>query len=121
MNTFLGHLELSALGHLDRLNRFVAGALGHVLDLVDNLVSLENLAEDDVAAIEPASYDGGNARVGHAEETLAGVLELEVLIGEFGAIDGLSAGTVMSREVTFCASLAWCVISVRGSTHHPGS
>jgi hypothetical protein len=62
--TFLGHLELSALGNLDRLDRLVASALGHVLNLVDNLVALKNLAKDDVAAIEPAGDDGGNEELG---------------------------------------------------------
>lgn len=53
----------------------VASALGHILDLVDNVVALENLAEDDMATIEPGGDDGGDeeltavgvlARVGHA-------------------------------------------------------
>jgi len=34
------------------------------------------------------------AAVGHAQETLAGVLELEVLIRELGAVDGLAAGAL---------------------------
>jgi hypothetical protein len=58
--TFLGHLELSALGNLDSLDRLVASALGHVLNLVDNLVALKNLAEDNVAAIEPAGNDSSD-------------------------------------------------------------
>jgi hypothetical protein len=58
--TFLGHLELSALGNLDGLYGLVTRALGHVLNLVDDLVAFKNLAEDDVAAIEPAGDNGGN-------------------------------------------------------------
>ena len=34
------------------------GALG--LDLLDNVLSLEDLAEDDVTAIEPGGLDGGD-------------------------------------------------------------
>jgi hypothetical protein len=60
VNTFLGNLELSALGNLDGLDWLVAGALGHVLDLVYDLVALKDLAEDDVAAIEPAGDNGGD-------------------------------------------------------------
>jgi hypothetical protein len=58
--TFLGHLELSALGNLDSLHRLVAAALGHVLNLVDDLVALKNLAEDNVAAVEPAGHDSSD-------------------------------------------------------------
>lgn len=60
-------------------------------------------------AVEPGAGDGGHeelgavgvgAGVGHGQETGSGVLGLEVLIGELGAVDGLSAGTVVSGEVT---------------------
>jgi hypothetical protein len=44
--------------------------------------------------VREGSPVGVLSRVGHAEETLAGVLELEVLIGELCAVDGLAAGTV---------------------------
>ena len=110
VNTFRWHLELSALGDLDSLGRLVARALGDVLDLRDDLVALEDLAEDDVAAIEPAGDGGGDeelgavgvlAAVGHAHETLAGVLELEVLIGELGTVDRLAASSISFREITF--------------------
>ena len=105
VNTFRWHLELSALGDLDSLGRLVARSLGDILDLRDDLVALEDLAEDDVAAIEPAGDGGGDeelgavgvlAAVGHAHETLAGVLELEVLIGELGTVDGLAASTLFT-------------------------
>lgn len=103
VNTFRWDLELSALGDLDCLYGLVASSLGDVFDLLDNLVSLKNLAEDDVAAIEPAGDDGGDeelgavgvlAAVGHAQKTLAGVLELEVLVRELGAVDGLAASAL---------------------------
>jgi hypothetical protein len=126
VNTFLWYLELSALGNLDGLDGLVAGTLGHVLNLVDDLVALKDLAEDDVAAIEPAGDDGGNeelapigvliltisswvvvawripylSAVGHAEKTLAGVLQLEVLIWELCAVDGLAASTVTFGKIT---------------------
>jgi hypothetical protein len=65
VNTFLGHLEqLAALGYFDCLDRLVAGALGHVLDLVHNFVALEDLSEHDVATIEPAGDDGGDEELG---------------------------------------------------------
>ena len=54
MQTFCGDLELAALGDGDALLGLVAAALWHVLDLLDDLVALKDLAEDDVLAIEPA-------------------------------------------------------------------
>ncbi|KAI9158783.1 hypothetical protein HJFPF1_06781 [Paramyrothecium foliicola] len=53
VNTFRRDLELSALGNLDRLNGFVAGQGLGVLNLVNEFVALEDLAEDNVSAIEP--------------------------------------------------------------------
>jgi hypothetical protein len=61
--TFLGHLELPALGNLDGLHGLVTRALGDVLNLVYDVVALKDLAEDDVAAIEPAGDDGGNKKL----------------------------------------------------------
>lgn len=55
VNTFFGNRKLSAVGDLDSLDRFVAGALVDALDLLDDVVTLENLAEDDVAAIQPTA------------------------------------------------------------------
>jgi len=75
VNTFRWHLELSALGNLDSLGRLVARALGDVLDLRDDLVALEDLAEDDVAAIEPAGDGGGDEELG-AVGVLAAVGQL---------------------------------------------
>lgn len=101
MNTFRWYLELAALGNLDGLDRPVSWSLLDILDLLHNVVTLKHLSKDDVLAIEPAG-DGGSdeeltsicvlARVCHAEETLAGVLELEVFVGELFAVDGLATG-----------------------------
>lgn len=55
VNTFFGNRKLSAVGDLDSLDRFVAGALVDALDLLDDVVTLENLAEDDVATIQPTA------------------------------------------------------------------
>lgn len=54
MDTFWGHLQLAALGDLDWLNGLVAWLGLNILNLLDNVIALEDLAEDDVAAIEPA-------------------------------------------------------------------
>jgi hypothetical protein len=126
VNTFLRDLEFPALGDLDRLDGLVTRALGHVLDLVDNLVTLKDLTEDNVAAIEPARDDGGNeelasvgvlSRVGHAKETLASVLELEVLVGELGAVDGFAASTVAFGKITSNEMLALCKYRLTSMTY----
>lgn len=49
------HLELTALHDLDRLLGLVTRSLGHVLDLVNDVITLEDLAEDNVATIEPSA------------------------------------------------------------------
>jgi hypothetical protein len=95
-------MQLSAGNNLDSLLWTVTGVLFDVLDQVDNLVAFDNLAKDNVAAIEPCGGNGGDeelgavgvfAAVGHAEKALARVLELEVLIRELVAIDGLAASS----------------------------
>lgn len=60
---------------------------------------LENLAKDDVFAVQPRSLNGGDeelgavgvfAGVGHAEPAGGVVLQLEVLIGETVSVDALA-------------------------------
>jgi hypothetical protein len=96
VNTFFRDLKLARFGYLDRLDRPVARLCLDLLNLLDDIEALEDLAEDDVAAIKPRGDDGGDeelravgvlASVGHGEETLLGVLELEVLIRELLAVD----------------------------------
>ena len=115
VNTFRWDLKLAALGDLDRHGGLVAGSRLRVLDLVDDIITLKNLAEDDVSAVEPpirafvsainviiiqsAILRGDDGRdeelgsvgvgtgVGHGQQTLLGVLELEVLVLELGTVD----------------------------------
>lgn len=116
------------------LNGTTGGTGG--LDSLDDLEGLivSNLAEHDVAAVQPGGHDGGDeelgavavldplasvhsrgktqlghacigdirvgAGVGHGQQTRAGVLDLEVLIGELLAVDGLATSAVATGEVT---------------------
>jgi hypothetical protein len=57
VDTFGGDLKLARLGDLDRLDGLVAGLGLGVLNLLDELVALKDLAEDDVAAIEPTARE----------------------------------------------------------------
>lgn len=57
MATFLvlfGHLQLPTLCDPDGGGRLVTRSLRNVLDLIDNIVSLEDLAENDMTTIKPA-------------------------------------------------------------------
>lgn len=54
VNTFGGNLQFAALGNLDSLHGLVARSSLEVLDLVNDVVALEDFAENDVAAIQPA-------------------------------------------------------------------
>ena len=57
VNTFIGDRQLARLDDLDRLDGAVARLGLNLLDLLDDVVALEDLAEDDVAAIEPPMED----------------------------------------------------------------
>jgi hypothetical protein len=56
MNTFGRNLQLAALGNLDFRLGTVGGG-GSVLNLLNDIVTLENFAEDDVSAIEPSVFN----------------------------------------------------------------
>ena len=57
-----------------------------------------NVRGDDGGYEELAAI-GVLAGVGHGQQTLLGVLELEVLVGELVAVDALAAAAVAGREV----------------------
>lgn len=54
MNTFGRNLQLAARGNLDVHRGTVASGGFGFLDLLNDIVALENFAEDDVSAIEPS-------------------------------------------------------------------
>lgn len=54
--TFGRGVKFTTLGNLDRRGRLVAGLGLGVFDLLHHIVSLKDLAKDDVAAIQPAIY-----------------------------------------------------------------
>jgi hypothetical protein len=65
-----------------------------------------------VLAVQPGSLAGADEElgtvgvgtsVGHGQDTFTSVLQDEVLVGELGAVDGLSTGTVVVGEVTTLA------------------
>lgn len=53
VDTFGGNVKLATLDDLDRLNGLVTAGRLEVLDLVNDVVALEDLAKDNVTAVEP--------------------------------------------------------------------
>lgn len=55
VDTFFGNGKLAALGDLDGHLGLVSGVLLDILDLLDDFVALEDLAENNVLAVQPAA------------------------------------------------------------------
>jgi hypothetical protein len=105
------HLALTRVSNDDGLLGGTALA-SNSFHLLDNVESFNNLAENDVLAVEPRGLDGTDEElgsigvgtsVGHRKSSGLGVLQLEVLISELSTIDGLATGTVALGEVTTLA------------------
>eukprot|EP00216_Chloropicon_sp_CCMP2111_P006921 CAMPEP_0198234150 /NCGR_PEP_ID=MMETSP1446-20131203/234_1 /TAXON_ID=1461542 ORGANISM="Unidentified sp, Strain CCMP2111" /NCGR_SAMPLE_ID=MMETSP1446 /ASSEMBLY_ACC=CAM_ASM_001112 /LENGTH=244 /DNA_ID=CAMNT_0043914881 /DNA_START=67 /DNA_END=798 /DNA_ORIENTATION=+ len=103
--------ELSAVGDDDGLPGL--SALGSdLLAGLDDVQSLHHLAEDNVGAVEPGGLGSADEElasvgvlsgVGHGQDARASVLQLEVLVLELHAVDGLATGAVVGGEVTSLA------------------
>ena len=101
--------ELSAVGDDNSLPGFVVAVARVALNSVENFHTTDDLAEDDVSTVEMGGVDEAEeelaavsawASVSHGKDTTAGVLELEVLVSEVRAIDGLATSAVSGGEVT---------------------
>ena len=82
----------------------------------DHVHALDHLAEDHMLAVEPRRLHGAEeelravgvrAGVGHAQDAGAGMLQLEILIGELLAVDRLAAGAVLVGEIAALAHEVW--------------
>ena len=62
MDTFFGDLQLAALDDLDLLDGPITRLGRSVLNDLDDLVALEDLAEDNVTAVEPTMATSALAR-----------------------------------------------------------
>lgn len=80
--------------------------------LPNDVHALDDLSKDHVFAVQPIGLDTGDeelravgvgSSVGHRENTGLGMLQLEVLVFELGAVDGLASGAVVVREVATLA------------------
>lgn len=108
-DSFLQLTTVDNGGTLLVLDSTTAGAGS--LKSLDNVHGLlvSDLAENDVAAVEPRGDNSGDeelravgvgAGVGHGQQTGAVVGELEVLVGELLTIDGFSTSAIATGEVT---------------------
>jgi hypothetical protein len=98
--------DICALDH-DVLHRLVGSTSLDAAKLVDDIHALHNLAKHSVLAVEVRSRAQGDEElasvragtgVGHAERTLAVVLEgRHELVLELGTVDGRATGTSSSR------------------------
>ena len=106
---------MARIGNSDSLRR-LARLRADSLDGLDNVHTLDNLAKDNVLAVEPRRLGGAQeklravrvrASISHGQDARASVLQLEVLVSEFLAVNRLAAGAVLAREVTALAHEAW--------------
>lgn len=58
--TFFWLLKLSTLRNLDCLRRLISHAFGYVLDLLDDIITLNDFSKDNVLAVEPGGDGGGD-------------------------------------------------------------
>jgi hypothetical protein len=123
-------LQLARLLDGDRLGG-LSGLGADLLNGIDNVKTLDNLAEDDVLAVQPGGLDGADeelravamgllerhrrldivnvrsgAGVGHGEDTGASVLQVEVLVLELLAVDGLTTGALaLVSHSSYCLGM----------------
>mmetsp|Transcript_7958 Transcript_7958/g.9232 ORF Transcript_7958/g.9232 Transcript_7958/m.9232 type:complete len:221 (-) Transcript_7958:115-777(-) len=90
-----------------RLGLAAVGSL--CFNLVHEVHTINNLAEDGVLSIQPLSLDGSDeelatvgvlASVGHGEDTRPSVLAQKVLVFELGSVNGLTASSITPGEIT---------------------
>lgn len=83
-----------------------------ITHLLNNVHSFDDFAKDHMLAIKPTGLDtgdeelaavGSRSSIGHGENARLGVLQSEVFVLEFVAVDGLSTGSVVVCEVSSLA------------------
>lgn len=91
----------------DVLNRGISLGRADKLDRLDHVHPLDDVAEDDVLPIQPGGHHGADEKLGPVRvpptvghrQTSDAVLQLEVLILELRAIDGVSSTAISTLEV----------------------
>lgn len=103
------HRQGTTVGDHHIVNRAVTSVGFGLLDLANDVHSLQDLAEHNVASVQPAGLLNGDeelrsvgvlAGVGHRQPSSAVVLQLEVLVGEALTVDRAATGSIATGEVT---------------------
>ncbi|KAH3665063.1 hypothetical protein OGATHE_003878 [Ogataea polymorpha] len=109
------YLQLTRVGDLDP-GTGGAGSRAELLNGLDNIVALDNLAKDNVLAVQPRTWNSRDEElgavgvwtsIGHRKQTRLRVLVVEVLVRELGAVDALATGTVEVGEVSTLQHEVW--------------
>lgn len=107
LRSLVESLELAAVSDHNVLAG-LAGAATVGFDLLYNVEPVGHGTENHVLAVEPCGLNRAQEElgtvcvrpsVGHAQDSGAGVLELEVLVFELLAVDRLAAGAVSGSEI----------------------
>jgi hypothetical protein len=104
---FCRHLNLTAV---DNVNLGERGTRLRTvrLDQIQDFLTFDQLSEDGVVAVQPRGLVEANeelrsvgvgASVGHGQNTLASVSELEVLVSKLGTIDGFTTTAITTSEI----------------------
>lgn len=107
-NTNCLFFQFARVNNGDWFRRFAA-ARANSFDRFDDVHAFEHLAEHNVFAVEPARHHCGDEElrtigvatgVGHRQQSRFRVLQFEVFVGKFLAIDRFAASTVTTSEIT---------------------
>lgn len=99
---------MAAVSNGDGVNGSVIRSNTGALHAADDLLSLNDLAENDVLTVQPVGGSEGDEElravgvgtsVGHGEKVGLGVSADEGLILELGTVDGFATSTVSGSEV----------------------
>ena len=102
MNTFFWYFELPTLGDLNCLGWLVSWLFWDLFDLLDDLVALEDLAEDNVLAVEVTNARLAMNLGNGAEKIYPGV---EVVMKNWEPFVSCPALAIERRPTLECLSL----------------
>lgn len=108
-------LQLAGVDNLD-LRLWLAGWGTVAFDGLQGLATFNQLTKNNVMAVQPWTWDSGDEELGavgvwagirHRKLTRLGVLDVEVLVLELVAVDGLTAVAVEVGDVTTLDHEPW--------------
>lgn len=100
--------ELSGVSY-DTLGFGLAVRGAHLVELINNILSVNHFSKDDVLSVKPGARHEGDeelwaigvlASISHGEQVWLGMFDLEVLILKLSAVDGLASSAVVVGEIS---------------------